>query len=91
MSAPVVQAWQVTKRFGPDVAVDHVALLAMDGPVESGAEQGIDYQRSVVEKLRRIGGEDVAAVYRELLKLWQNADPDVPVVREARVESARLP
>ncbi|MFZ0589962.1 MAG: tetratricopeptide repeat protein, partial [Bryobacteraceae bacterium] len=31
-----------------------------------------------------------AAVYKDLLALWQDADPDVPVVQEARTESTRL-
>ncbi len=31
-----------------------------------------------------------AAVYKELLTLWKDADPDIPVVLEARAESAKL-
>ena len=31
------------------------------------------------------------ATYEELLRLWKNADPAVPVVSEARAEYARLP
>ncbi|MGA3018794.1 MAG: hypothetical protein ABSF62_16870 [Bryobacteraceae bacterium] len=31
-----------------------------------------------------------AAVYKDLLALWKDADPDIPVVQEARAESARL-
>ena len=31
-----------------------------------------------------------AAVYKELLTVWKDADPDVPVVQEARAEAARL-
>ena len=31
-----------------------------------------------------------AAVYKDLLALWKDADPDIPVVQEARTESARL-
>jgi eukaryotic-like serine/threonine-protein kinase len=30
-----------------------------------------------------------AAVYKDLLALWKDADPDVPVVREAKAESAK--
>jgi serine/threonine protein kinase/tetratricopeptide (TPR) repeat protein len=29
------------------------------------------------------------AMYKDLLAIWQDADPDLPVVREARAESAR--
>ena len=31
-----------------------------------------------------------AAAYKDLLTLWKDADPDLPVVQEARAESARL-
>jgi len=31
-----------------------------------------------------------AAVYKDLLKLWKDADSDIPVVQEAKAESARL-
>jgi tetratricopeptide (TPR) repeat protein len=30
-----------------------------------------------------------AAIYKDLLALWKNADPDVPVVQEAKAESAK--
>ena len=38
-------------------------------------------------------GDTVKAksAYNDLLTLWKNADPDVPVLREARAEYARLP
>src|SRR3984885_4301386 len=31
-----------------------------------------------------------AAVYKDLLTLWKDADPDIPVVQEAKAESAKL-
>jgi hypothetical protein len=31
------------------------------------------------------------SAYNDLLTLWKNADPRIPVVEAARVESARLP
>jgi hypothetical protein len=31
------------------------------------------------------------SVYSDFLTLWKNADPDIPVVKDARVEYARLP
>jgi eukaryotic-like serine/threonine-protein kinase len=31
------------------------------------------------------------SAYADLLTLWRNGDPDIPVLREARAESARLP
>ena len=32
-----------------------------------------------------------AAVYKDLLALWKDADPDIPVVQEAKAESAKQP
>jgi tetratricopeptide (TPR) repeat protein len=32
-----------------------------------------------------------AAAYKDLLTLWKDADPDIPVVQEAKAESARQP
>jgi tetratricopeptide (TPR) repeat protein len=32
-----------------------------------------------------------AATYKDLLAIWQDADPELPVLREARAESARQP
>jgi hypothetical protein len=30
-----------------------------------------------------------AATYKDLLALWKDADPDLPVVQEARAEAAK--
>ena len=35
--------------------------------------------------------EKSAAVYKDLLTVWKDADPDIPVVQEAKAESAKLP
>ena len=35
--------------------------------------------------------EKAKSAYTDLLNLWKDADPDVPVVKDARAESARLP
>jgi eukaryotic-like serine/threonine-protein kinase len=31
-----------------------------------------------------------AAAYKELLALWKDADPDLPVIQQAKAESARM-
>jgi hypothetical protein len=39
------------------------------------------------------GAEDKAkarTMFEDFLSLWQDADPDIPVLREAKVEYARL-
>jgi cytochrome c-type biogenesis protein CcmH/NrfG len=32
-----------------------------------------------------------AAAYQDLLALWKDADPDIPVVQDAKAESAKQP
>jgi serine/threonine protein kinase/tetratricopeptide (TPR) repeat protein len=36
-------------------------------------------------------GAKSAAAYKDLLTLWKDADPDIPVVQEAKAESAKQP
>jgi hypothetical protein len=43
-------------------------------------------------RAEKISGEDAAArrYYERFLKLWKDADPDIPTYREAKVEEAEL-
>ena len=40
----------------------------------------------------KISGDNVAAreYYEQVLNLWKNADPDIPIYREAKAEEAEL-
>ena len=89
------------------IYVRGLAYLAAQQPVEAAAEfQRIVDHRSIVlvdpiDALARLqlaralalSGDTVKAksTYNDLLTLWKNADPDLPVLREARAEYARLP
>jgi hypothetical protein len=48
--------------------------------------------RLQLARAHTLAGETVKArgAYEDLFALWRNADPDVPVVRQARAEYARL-
>ena len=50
--------------------------------------------RALLEKARSLarGGDQMGAraVYQEFLSLWKDADPDIPVLKRAQVEYARL-
>jgi hypothetical protein len=41
---------------------------------------------------RKISGDNVAAreYYERFLNLWKNADPDIPIYRQAKAEEAKL-
>jgi len=89
------------------IYVRGLAYLAARQPAEASAEfQRILDHRSIVlvdpmDAMARLqlaralvlSGDTVKAksAYNDLLTLWKNADPDVPVLREARAEYARLP
>jgi eukaryotic-like serine/threonine-protein kinase len=88
------------------IYVRGLAYLAARQPSEAAAEfQRIIDHRSMVlvdpmdalarlhlARAHALAGDEVKAksVYSELLTLWKNADPDIPVVKDARVEYARL-
>ena len=89
------------------IYVRGLAYLAARQPAEAAAEfQRILDHRSIVlvdpmdamarlqlARALALSGDTVKAkrAYDDLLTLWKDADPDVPVVREARAEYARLP
>jgi tetratricopeptide (TPR) repeat protein len=89
------------------IYVRGLAYLAAQQPVEATAEfQRIVDHRSIVlvdpvDPLARLqlaralalSGDTVKAksAYSDLLTLWKNADADIPVLKEARAEYARLP
>ena len=45
-----------------------------------------------IARARRADGDKsgAAAEYKTFLEMWKNADPDIPILREARLESAHL-
>jgi eukaryotic-like serine/threonine-protein kinase len=89
------------------IYVRGLAYLAAQQPVAAAAEfQRIVDHRSVVlvdpidafarlqlARALELSGDTVKAksAYSDLLTLWKNADPDIPVLKEARAEYARLP
>jgi tetratricopeptide (TPR) repeat protein len=89
------------------IYVRGLAHLAARQPAEAAAEfQRILDHRSIVlvdpmDALARLqlaralalSGDTAKArsAYSDLLTLWKNADPDIPVLKEARAEFARLP
>jgi tetratricopeptide (TPR) repeat protein len=89
------------------IYVRGLAYLAARQPAQAAAEfQRLLEHRSItlvdpVNALARLqlaralvlSGEKVKAksAYNDLLTLWKNADPDTPVLKEARAEYAQLP
>lgn len=89
------------------IYVRGLAYLAARQPVEAAGEfQRILDHRSIVlvdpldamarlqlARALTLAGDTVKAkrAYNDLLTLWKNADPDLPVLKDARAEYARLP
>jgi tetratricopeptide (TPR) repeat protein len=65
--------------------LDHPGIVLVD-PMAAMA-------RLQLARALALSGDTVKAktVYSDLLTLWKNADPDIPVLKEARAEYARLP
>jgi tetratricopeptide (TPR) repeat protein len=65
--------------------LDHPGIVLMD---PMGAMARLQLARALA-----LSGDTVRAksAYNDLLTLWKNADPDIPVLEEARAEFARLP
>ena len=92
---------------GCSIYVRGLAYLAARQPTAAAAEfQRILDHRSIVlvdpmgamarlqlARALALSGDSVKAksAYNDLLTLWKNADPEIPVVQQARTEHARLP
>jgi hypothetical protein len=65
--------------------VDHRSIVLVD-PMDALAR--LQLARAVA-----LSGDTMKAksAYNDLLTLWKNADPDIPVLKEARAEYSRLP
>lgn len=64
--------------------VDHRGL-AMNYPI--GPMARLQRARALAEAGERAAS---AAAYKDLLDLWKDSDPDMPVLKQARIESARM-
>ena len=81
-------AYQVAKQPTEAAAefqriLDHRSITLVD-PIDALAR---------LQLARALSGDTMKTkrAYDDLLTLWKNADPDIPVLKEARAEYARLP
>jgi len=56
--------------------------------VQAAWQHGLPF--TVSHPSRRIGGNRAKAAYRDFLTLWKDADPDIPILIEAKAEYAKL-
>ncbi len=64
--------------------LDHPGLVLME-PIGALAHLGL-------ARARALSGDKAGAraAYQDFLKLWQHADPDIPILRQAKAEYAKL-
>ena len=64
--------------------LDHPGIVLNDpiGPVA---------RLQLARALSASGDARAATVYKDLLALWQDADPDIPLIQQAKAESAKQP
>jgi tetratricopeptide (TPR) repeat protein len=65
--------------------IDHRSIVLVD-PIDALAR--LQLARALV-----LSGDTIKAktAYNDLLALWKNADPEIPVLKQARAEHAQLP
>jgi len=65
--------------------LDHRGIVASD-PI--GAVARFELGRALVSSGDKT---EAKAAYQDFLKLWKDADPDIPILQQAKAEYARLP
>ena len=85
-------AWRIWRRSSrprpPPSSSGLSTIAASCSSIPWTRWRGCSWRRALA-----LSGDTVKAksAYSDLLTLWKNADPDIPVLKEARAEYARLP
>jgi hypothetical protein len=75
------QQFRLTERGIHPVNRDENAAAAVPIALQSRTSQGADADAARVRSL---------AAYKDFLTLWKDADPDIPILKEAKAEYAKL-
>ena len=88
------------RRQGQEAAAEFQKILDHSGIVLScstGALGQLEKARAHALQSKTSQGADADAArvralagYKDFLTLWKNADPDIPILKEAKAESAKL-
>jgi eukaryotic-like serine/threonine-protein kinase len=78
-------------RQGPEAAVEFQKILDHRGLCATAPECSLSHLQ--LGRARVISGDNAGArtAYQDFFALWKGADPDVPILKEAKVEYAKLP
>jgi tetratricopeptide (TPR) repeat protein len=78
-------------RQGPEAAAEFQKILDHRGVCQTSPECSLSHLQ--LGRARAISGDNAGArtAYQDFLALWKDADPDVPILKEAKAEYAKLP
>jgi tetratricopeptide (TPR) repeat protein len=78
-------------RQGPEAAAEFQKILDHPGVCATAPECSLSQLQ--LGRARAISGENAGArtAYQDFFALWKDADPDVPILKEAKAEYAKLP
>lgn len=84
----------LSARRGTEAAAEFEKILAHRGVSLAGSTASLQYSLSYLQlaRARAMSGDAASArsAYQKFLNLWKDADPDVPVLKEASAELAKL-
>jgi eukaryotic-like serine/threonine-protein kinase len=77
-------------RQGPEAAAEFQKILDHRGVCQTAPECSV--ARLQLGRARALSGDHAGAraAYQDFLALWKDADPDVPILKEAKAEYAKL-
>ena len=71
----------------PEVAVDAATIRLAPNRLAMGALGRLGLARAYATQSETMKGR---AAYQDFLTLWKDADPDIPILKQAKDEYARL-
>ncbi|HSM84808.1 MAG TPA: hypothetical protein VLT16_01595 [Candidatus Limnocylindrales bacterium] len=81
-------------RRGTEAAAEFQKILDHPGITLAGSAAPLQYSLSYLQlaRARAMSGDAAGAriAYQDFLRLWKDADPDVPVLKQARGELAKM-
>ena len=81
----------LAEKKGPEAADEFQKILGHRGIVVSDPVGAV--ARLQLGRAYALSGDTTKAkpAYQDFLTLWKDADPDIPILKQAKVEYARLP
>ena len=82
----VSSSWTIDCRWGPNFSPDTSDRgIVLNEPIGALAHLQLGRAYAI-----QSDGVKARAAYQDFLTLWKDADPDVPILREAKSEYAKL-